>query len=294
MTSEIVKIDKHQLQRNVRPEIQWTDEQRAMIRAQYARGADDQEFAVLMEQARLKRLNPLLGQIHFVKRWTRDGDVWATQTSIDGFRSIADDTGLYDGQDEPEFVYEDIANTKTGEVMGKRLVSAKVKVYRKDISRPFPAIVHMEEFVQKTKNGDVTKMWHEKPHVMLAKCAEAAALRRAFPQDLGDLYTKEELAATEEQQNIGQQIAGSLQAPPKPGAALQLDAALERIRTVSSMEKADDLANELSPTFKGKKSERALIAEAFKRRRVELATKEQELPGEIVDAEFREPGSDDE
>ena len=84
----------------------FTEDQSQMIRDAYANGATDGEFAVLMEIAKARRLNPLLKQLHFVKRWDKDKArmVWATQVSIDGLRAIAERTGLYAGQDEPEFV----------------------------------------------------------------------------------------------------------------------------------------------------------------------------------------------
>ena len=76
-----------------------------MIRDTYANGATDSEFAVLMEVAKVRKLNPLLRQVHFVKRWDnqRKRDVWAVQIGIDGLRAVAQRTGEYDGQDEPEF-----------------------------------------------------------------------------------------------------------------------------------------------------------------------------------------------
>lgn len=163
----------------------FTEEQERMIRDTFANGANPQEFAVLLEIAKVRRLNPLLRQIHFVKRWDRERgrEVWSTQVSIDGLRAIAERTGKYDGQDEPDFVEKD----------GK-LIACKVRVYRKDWARPAVGVAYWSEYVQTKKDGSVTAFWARMPHVMIAKCAEAIALRKAFPEDMSGLYVPEEMA----------------------------------------------------------------------------------------------------
>lgn len=165
-------------------QFEFTPEQRQMIRDTFASGANDAEFAVLMEVARARRLNPITRQVHFVKRWDsqKQREVWSTQISIDGLRAVADRTGEYDGQDEPEFIYEE-----------KRLVCAKVRVWRKGIPRAFVGVAHFSEYVQKKKDGTPTQFWREKPHVMLAKCAEALGIRKGFPEDTSGLYVPEEM-----------------------------------------------------------------------------------------------------
>lgn len=170
-------------------QLEFTPQQRAMIRDTYANGATEKEFQVLLEVAKLRRLNPLLRQIHFVKRWNGQlkRDVWSAQVSVDGLRAIAERTGKYDGQDEPEYECDD---------KGK-LVSCRVKVYRKDWSRPAVGVAYWSEYVQTNRDGAPTKFWSDMPRVMLAKCAEAIAMRKAFPEDMGGLYTDEEMQQTE-------------------------------------------------------------------------------------------------
>ena len=166
--------------------LDFTDEQRQMIRDTYANGANDREFSVLIEIAKKRRLDPMLRQIHFVQRWNTDLKrmVWAPQVSIDGLRAIAQRTGLYDGQDEP--IFED----RNGE-----LYVCKVRVYRRDwpSNRPAVGVAYWSEYVQTTKDGSVTRMWRQMPHVMLSKVAESIALRKAFPEDCGGLYTDDEM-----------------------------------------------------------------------------------------------------
>jgi phage recombination protein Bet len=170
-------------------QLEFTSAQRAMIRDTYANGASEKEFQVLLEVAKLRRLNPLLRQIHFVKRWNGQlkRDVWSAQVSVDGLRAIAERTGKYDGQDEAEF----------GPMVDGFPEWARVKVYRKDWRRPAVGTAYWSEYVQRSKEGGPTRFWKEMPRVMLAKCAEAIAMRKAFPEDMGGLYTDEEMQQTE-------------------------------------------------------------------------------------------------
>lgn len=164
----------------------FTPEQQEMIRKSFLNGATEAEARVLLELAKVRKLNPISGQIHFVKRSKREGQgwvsVWAAQVGIDGFRAIAERTGKYEGQDEPEFETD-----KAG-----RPTLCRVRVYRKDWSRPIVGVAHFSEYVQKNSDGQPNHMWTSKPFLMIAKCAEALALRKAFPDDLGGLYTPDE------------------------------------------------------------------------------------------------------
>jgi phage recombination protein Bet len=187
---------------------EFTDEQRQIIRDSYANGASDEEFAVLMEIARARRLNPLLRQIHFVHRW--DGEkarhVWSAQVSIDGLRAIAERTGRYAGQDEPEFVENPDGTLKL----------CKVRVWRSDWPRPAVGIAYWNEYVQSIRDRQTGKqrpvaLWGRMPRTMLAKCAEALALRRAFPEDVGGLYTPDEMGQAQNE-------APHLAAVPPPKA----------------------------------------------------------------------------
>lgn len=164
----------------------FTPEQRQMIREHYAAGASEAEFEVLLEICKVRRLNPLLRQVHLVRRYDKDKDryVWAVQISIDGLRAIAERTGLYNGQDEAEFGPKNEAGFPE---------FAKVRVYRKGWDRPAVGVAYWAEYVQTTKQGQPTRFWRDMPHNQIAKCAEAAALRKAFPEDCGGLYTDIEM-----------------------------------------------------------------------------------------------------
>lgn len=194
--------------------LDFSSEQVRLLREGYAPGASDVEFRMLLEVAAARRLNPFLKQIHFVKRKSKDDngnwrETWTSQVSIDGLRAIAQRTGLYDGQDEPEYELN-----KDG-----LIVAARVKVYRKDWSRPSVGVARWDEYVQTNRDGKPTKFWENMPHVMIAKCAEALALRKAFPEDMSGLVTDDEMMQADSQGGIRKAKFG---APPQPAPVLSL------------------------------------------------------------------------
>lgn len=141
-------------------------------------------------------LDPFARQVYAVKRKGR----MTIQTGIDGYRSIAARTGEYNGQDEP--VYGPDCSCGKG---SRHPESSTVRVYRKGMDHSIAATAYWHEYVPEagpSGMGDV--MWRKMPHVMIAKVAEALALRKAFPWDptrksgIGsDIYTADEMAQAE-------------------------------------------------------------------------------------------------
>lgn len=218
-----------------------SESQKAMIRNTYAPGASESEFDVLWEIAKARKLNPILKQIYFVKRWTQGrGEVWAPQVSIDGMRAMAERTGKYDGQDEPEFVEENGA-----------VVKCTVRVYRKDWTRPAVGVAYFKEYVQKTKEGKPTKFWNDMPHTMLAKCAESLALRKAFPEDMGGLYTAEEMSQADKVPYDADGVIVEA-APSEPDLSPELTASVAAEKMVKATERGEllEVWSELQPVMK--------------------------------------------
>lgn len=171
MANELMKID-------------FTQDQIDLIKSQIAPKATNDELKLFIHQAKRTGLDPLARQIYAIHRKQNGVDKMTIQTSIDGFRVIAERSGDYAGQDEPVF------ETDNG-----KPVKATVKVYRFRGDTRYCAAVgvaYWGEYVP-LYNGNPSGLWAKMPHTMLAKVAEALALRKAYPQDLSGLYTAEEM-----------------------------------------------------------------------------------------------------
>lgn len=165
-----------------------------LVTQQIARGASAIELKYFIAVCNRMQLDPFAKQIWAVKRWdsTVGNFVMGIQTGIDGFRAVANRSGLYEGQTAPMWcgedgVWKDIWTSKTPPF------AAKVGVYRQGFKEPIMGIVHYESVVQLTKDKKPNAFWGKMPAHMLAKCAEAQALRKAFPNECGGIYSEDEM-----------------------------------------------------------------------------------------------------
>jgi phage recombination protein Bet len=165
---------------------QWTPEQVELIKNVVAPGCTDDELKLYLYTAGRTGLDPLTKQIYCIKR----GGKMTIQTGIDGYRAIAVRTGELAGIDDAAF------DNETGKYPGK----ASVTVYRMVQGQrvPFSASARWMEYCQQF-NGVPGGQWAKMPYLMLAKCAEALALRKAFPNDLSGIYTSEEMGQADNQ-----------------------------------------------------------------------------------------------
>jgi phage recombination protein Bet len=178
-----------------KPQLSYTKDQVELVKSQIAPEATVDELKLFLYQAQRTGLDALSRQIYCIHRNVKTPNGWikkmTIQTSIDGFRVIAERSGNYGGQSEPVFVEQD----------GK-LISCKVSVFRFHGETRYEAsvgVAYWEEYVQKDKEGKTTGLWAKMPHTMLSKVAEALALRKAYPQDLSGLYTGDEMAQSTEE-----------------------------------------------------------------------------------------------
>ncbi len=166
---------------------EWPPEQIAIMRRTVARQLNDDEFRLFLAIARRTRLDPLQKQIHGIPRNAKDFDgntirVLTVLIGIDGYRSIADRTGRYAPGRITEFDYD----------QNGKLFAARAYVMKQTKDGSWHEVVAIAFWAEYYPKKD-TFLWDQRPHGQLEKCAEALALRKAFPGRFGDSYVPEEM-----------------------------------------------------------------------------------------------------
>jgi len=167
------------LQQSQKSEIvSFNNEQLNLIKSYLCKGITDDELKLFSAVCKKTGLDPFMKQIYAVKR----KDQMTIQTSIDGYRLIAERTGKYSPGRESTYQYDN-----EGKVL---CATSYVKKQTVDGTwHEVAASAYLSEYRPTYAN----QFWDTKPHVMLAKCAEALALRKAFPNELSGLYSEEEM-----------------------------------------------------------------------------------------------------
>ena len=177
----------------VRPEstivrLEFSDAQVAIIKRTIAKDLTNDELGLFLEVCKRSKLDPFRRQIYAIKRNSQKyGPTVSHQTSIDGFRLIAERTGKYEGQLGPFWCGTDKAWTDVW-LDSSPPAAARIGVLKTGWREPLWSVARFGAYADRNNN-----QWQDRPDVMIAKCAEALGLRRAFPEDLSGLYTDDEM-----------------------------------------------------------------------------------------------------
>ena len=190
--------------------------QRELVKKQLAPGIDDGNLALFGIVCQRTGLDPFLKQIYTIQR----GGKWTIQTGIDGYRLLAARTGQLAGIDDAEYDTENEAHPNKARVTVWRFV-AGTRV-------PFSATARWSEYKPEKGGG----MWDRMPYLMLGKCAESLALRKAFPAELSGVYTAEEMAQAD---NDLPPVATVTSAQPQRNTTLTAEQTAELKREIPAL-----------------------------------------------------------
>lgn len=173
-----------------------------LLKRTVAKGVTDDEFSLFLWVCKKHKLDPLARQVHAVRRFLQkhhqdEKGIWVSghqmviQIGIDGYRALAGrDHPDFGGCDEPEFEFDDSS---------KRIpVLARIRLWKKGLEHAIVGVAYWDEYAPRDLTKAEAFMWNKMPKHMLAKCAEALALRKGYPE-LADIYTNEEMSQTQDE-----------------------------------------------------------------------------------------------
>lgn len=204
-----LRVVKNVNQTSVRPELGQNDLE--LLRRTVCPACSDDDFKLFVGICNRTGLDPFARQICMVLRKRGEGEERfpTVEITVDGFRIIAERSGVYAGQKPVQWcgvdgVWKDVW------LEDKPPSAARVGVMRHGFSEPVYAIAKFDTYAQVYYNSEeggyrYTAPWQRMADLMIAKCAECLALRKAFPNDLSGLY------AMEETKGIGMTLNGSFE-----------------------------------------------------------------------------------
>ena len=179
----------------------FTAEEVGLIHRTSMKGASRDDVDLFVATCERTGLDPFARQIMPSSRnVNKNGTwvaVWTWIVTIDGLRKIAVDSGDYEGQEGPWWCGPDGVWKEIWTDPKNPCFAAKVLVHRKNFRVGLPGIAKYSAYVQKKKDGQPNQVWETLGDHMTAKCAEALALRRAYPNEMAGLYTEDEEGAPE-------------------------------------------------------------------------------------------------
>lgn len=212
---------------------------KVLVEAIYPAAKTVDSVVMVLSYCKARKLDPLKRPVHIVPMWDsqRGAYVETVWPGISELRTTASRTKGYAGVDEAAF-----GETVTTEFEGRvkrngQFVNEKVAVEHPEWCRITvyrivdgqrckfvgPKVAWLETYATQGATELPNKMWQERPEGQLEKCAEAAALRRAFPEELGNELTAEEMIGRDLHGVAGEVIHVATPNEANPATAAQRD-----------------------------------------------------------------------
>lgn len=258
----------------------WDENQLAVLQGSgIDEGVTHAELQAFLHECQRRRLDPFTRQIYLIGRWDnqRKRKVYRSQTSIDGFRLIARRAA---DEAKESIEYDDTLwcgpDGRWVDVWLENEPPAACKVVVLRDGKRFPSTARFASYVQTNSNGEMVGLWRKMPDGQIAKCTEALALRKAFPEELGGIYAEEEMAQADNPQRVqGEVIKDEPAEPAAPNPDREwYDDALQKAAAFAD----DEAGNKLWAEVVKRKEDRKLpvmaaerIKDAIRARWAELA-----------------------
>lgn len=153
------------------------------------------EFKLFTELCKVRKLNPFLREAYLIKY--SDNNPASIVVGKDAIIKRAVLNQNFNGMESGVIVLDEngevIERKGTFKLPNEQLVGAWAKIYRKDWEYPIYQSVSLQEAEQRKSNGQANSNWSRQPSTMLEKVAKVRALREAFVEDLGGMYSAEEM-----------------------------------------------------------------------------------------------------
>lgn len=158
----------------------------------------DQEVVMFMSLCKYQKLNPFLKEAYLIKFGNSPATI---VTGKDVFTKRAKRNPNYAGKQAGIIVEKEDGTIEEREgsmaLEGEKIVGGWAKIYIKGYEKPEYASVSFDEYAGRKSDGTLNSQWKSKPATMIRKVAVVQALREAFPEDFGGLYSEEELSQAE-------------------------------------------------------------------------------------------------
>lgn len=187
---------------------------RVLVDAIFPSAKTPEAVVLALDYCKARNLDPMKRPVHIVPMWSRakNSYVETVWPGIGELEITASRTNAWAGMEAPKFgpmivrKFEGTVRDDDNRGQNKKIGATvrfpewcEVTVYKwlHGQKHPYTETVYWEEIYARIGRSEVPNdMWQKRPRGQLAKCAKAASLRAAFPEEVTD-YAAEEMEGKE-------------------------------------------------------------------------------------------------